>query len=224
MKSQSTRRERKKSPMSEGKEYNIDFAAFKAFAAEFKNESDRAAVILGAAKIDYIAYETLRRALVSTPSANDELLDGDSPLSTFSSRINVLYRLGLIAPDFARALHLVRRIRNAFAHELSGCDLNSGAHRDRVRELYAPFARFETTQEIHKSFFGTHKGASAEFRIALAIIVLRLEGMRERTDPLRSDCATVLVPGAWTNAKEKKNPGPQVASTRTEAKTATGKV
>src|SRR5438270_10281747 len=46
--------------------------------------------------------------------------------------------------DTSRALHLIRRIRNSFAHEVSGAKLDSGPHRDRIRELAAPFVKTYT--------------------------------------------------------------------------------
>src|SRR2546422_8611501 len=101
-------------------EPDLDWDAFAKFVDEFKGESDRAAVILGAAKLDATLGQILDRHLRPSLSSSDELLDGDSPLSTFSARIAVCYRLGLISSEFAKTLHQVRKIRNSFAHELSG--------------------------------------------------------------------------------------------------------
>jgi hypothetical protein len=89
------------------------FAEFKRFAEDFKSESDRAAVILGAAKLDMMLFQILQARLIACASGKDELLEGDNPLSTFSARINIAFRLGIITSELARALHLVRRIRNA---------------------------------------------------------------------------------------------------------------
>jgi len=115
-----------------------EFEEFRAFVKDLIGESDRAAVILGAAKIDTQLYQILQKVLVPCASGKDELLDGDSPLSSFYSRINMVYRLGLIDSQFAWTLHLVRRLRNAFAHELAGVNLVTGPQRDRIRELAAP--------------------------------------------------------------------------------------
>ena len=99
--------------------------AFEKFLDEFKSESDRAAVILGAAKLDILLYQLLTKFLIASPAGTDELFDGDAPLGTFSSKINLAHRLGLIDKDFSRALHLIRKIRNSFAHEISGTTLES---------------------------------------------------------------------------------------------------
>lgn len=144
---------------------------FLEFITEFMTESDRAAVILGAAKLDLLLYQLLTKYFVPSPSSKDELLDGDSPLGTFSSKIHLAYRLGLIGADFTRALHMIRKIRNSFAHEVAECNLNSGAHRDRVKELIAPFQHLKVFKEGLKVEEKAHSltGASAEFRVALGL-------------------------------------------------------
>ena len=52
------------------------------------------------------------------PCAGQETLfsGAAAPLSFFSSRIDLAHRIGLISPRLARDLHLIRRIRNDFAH------------------------------------------------------------------------------------------------------------
>ena len=105
---------------------------------EFDLESDRAAVILAASLIDNTLREFLQSHLVPTPSARDELFDGpNAPLATFSGKIAIAYRLGLISSRFSRDLHLLRRIRNAFAHNIHGCSFEEGRVKARVAELYS---------------------------------------------------------------------------------------
>lgn len=151
-------------------------SAFYEFVDEFKNESDRAAVILGAAQLDLHLYELLSLVLRPCTSRSDDLLDGDGPLGTFSSRITLAHRLGLIDDEFCRALNLIRRIRNAFAHELTGTSLDSGAHRDRVRELTAPFRSSDAFEYILGQFFEEDPGPGAGFRAVVALASIRLSG------------------------------------------------
>ena len=158
--------------------------AFEEFVAEFRDESDRAAVILGVAKLDAVMYIVLQRVLQPTAGRDDELLDNEGPLSTFSARIAMLHRLGVITPAFARSLHLIRRIRNAFAHEVSGCRLDTGAHRDRVRELFLPLGTLGFVQDATEHFFPGRTGPSVDFRIALALMVARLDAIAEHVAPL----------------------------------------
>jgi DNA-binding MltR family transcriptional regulator len=93
-----------------------DFEAWADILDAFATESDRAAVVLAVAKLDELLAELLQRVFRPSATAQDELLDIEKPLGTFSAKIHISYRLGLIDASFARALHLVRRIRNSFAH------------------------------------------------------------------------------------------------------------
>lgn len=180
------------------------FPHFDEFLREFEHESDRAAVILGAAKLDYLLYQILYKFLLPNVGSNDELLAGDSPLSTFSAKTHMAYRLGIIDSEFARALHLTRRIRNAFAHETSGCKLETGPHRDRVRELIAPFTKFPTFHSSKKIFFSNKSGAAADFFTALAIMVLRLEAIFSKITTVNEWYDRALFPPAYYEEMEAK--------------------
>jgi len=171
--------------------------SFTEFLDEFKGETDRAAVIVGAAKLDLVMYQILQRLFLPSPGTTDELLEGDSPLSTLSAKINILYRLGLIDANFARALHLVRRIRNDFAHEVTGCDLTSGTHRNRVRELIAPIEKYEAVESMRKRYFADKRGPSSDFRTALAILAGRLEGICLKTKTLMPTSNYKLILDSW---------------------------
>jgi len=150
------------------------YAAFQAFIDEFARETDRAAVVLGAARLDAQLYQLISKVLAPCSGSNDELLDGDSPLATFSSKINIGYRLGLIDASMARALHLCRRIRNSFAHEITSSTLD--AHRDRIRELVNLFSSSaESFEDFKKTFFGEVTGCASDFRTVLAIVSVRLD-------------------------------------------------
>jgi len=167
---------------------------FWAILSELNKESDRAAVILAVAKLDLLLYEILQSALLPSTGSQDELLDGDSALGTLSARINMVYRLGLIDGDFARALHIARRIRNSFAHELSSSDLSLGSHRDRVRELCAPFRRYKKFESFRKSFAKKEEdNPSTNFRTAVAIMILRLNKLCEGAVSLTHGTPTTLV-------------------------------
>jgi len=181
----------------------VDWSGFKEFLDEFKQESDRAAVILGAAKLDLLLYLLLVKVLIPNVGNTDNLFDGDSPLSTFSAKIHMSYRLGLIDSDFARALHLTRRIRNSFAHEISGCVLDSGPHRDRIRELVSPLKRYPKFEEMEKRFFDGKSGYGIDFRKALALMAARLEVAIKNAKPLRTLTVTALVPPKWCPPEEK---------------------
>ncbi|MBL7074228.1 hypothetical protein ISS37_03175 [candidate division KSB1 bacterium] len=128
------------------------------------------------------------------PTGTDELLDGDAPLSTFSARINLVYRLGLIQPDLVRELHLVRKIRNVFAHELTGATLNEGSHKDRIKELLIPFQNNEAFKKLRKVYFKDVDDPSTNFKAIVALLILRLENVLESTTTLSNKDACKLLP------------------------------
>jgi hypothetical protein len=172
------------------------------FVQEFSAETDRAAVILGAAKLDLLLFQILQKFLVPSPGSNDELLDGDSPLSTFSGKIHIAYRLGIVNGAFARALHMIRRIRNTFAHEATGCNLESGAHRDRVKELcsvYKNYPQFDKIKGYIKECCKDSIGeTSLEFRVVLAILAAQLEKAFARVLPVDDTKAIEPINPAWS--------------------------
>ncbi len=106
------------------------------FRMEIADESDRAAVILSAAFLDSALEYLLRTHLLPCATSSDPLFDGvNAPFSDFSARIDVAFRLGLIDTAFARSLHLIRRIRNDFAHNISGCTFQDSSVMARMTEL-----------------------------------------------------------------------------------------
>ena len=184
-------------PAEAGEGLSPNAQAFVRFAEEFAGESDRAAVILGAAKLDLLLQQILEAFLLPSPSGRDELLEGDSPLATFSARINVCYRLGIITANFARCLHLIRRIRNSFAHESTGVSLDSGAHADRVRELTVMFQQHGAFCWLLDDFFKKPFTPSKNFRAAVALLCLRLEGRFEDTQTITPTDMRDIIPPAW---------------------------
>jgi DNA-binding MltR family transcriptional regulator len=94
-----------------------------AFSSVFRDESDRACAVLGAAQLDARLESLFERRLRFDQKA---LLTSMGPLSTFSARIKVSQALAWIHPDVAYDLDQIRQIRNEFAHsadhELSFAD------------------------------------------------------------------------------------------------------
>lgn len=178
--------------------------SFIEFIEEFANETDRAAVVLGAAQLDMPLYQIIQLHLFPSNGSKDELLDGDSPLGTFSSKISLVFRLGLIDIYLVRVLHLIRKIRNSFAHEVGGCTLASGAHKDRVRELVAIFQSYEEFESLKNNISKnwSSDGPSRDFRVVLAIVSVRLERVFANTEQLNQNFCTSLIPIAWHKEKE----------------------
>lgn len=180
--------------------------AFEQFIEQFKEESDRAAVILAASKLDSMLYLLLSHFLISsTTSKNDDLFDGESaPLSTFSSKILMCHRLGIIRIEFVKALNLVRKIRNTFAHEVNDAHLETGSNRDRIRELEKIVSHSEIYSDIRTRFFKDKTELASSFFTAVTIMIAKLEAIYLKIIPLTDENAYHLVPLKGKGVQSKK--------------------
>lgn len=96
--------------------------------------SDRAAAITAAAMLDDMLHGILERSFVEAPRKAKELLENH--LDSFASRITACYCLGLISNDEHRDLHMLRSIRNAFAHSRKSVSFDSPAVRDKCHDFH----------------------------------------------------------------------------------------
>jgi hypothetical protein len=168
------------------------------FINEFLKESDRACVVLCAAKMDSLLGQILAKFLVPNAGSQDELLGAERALGTFSSRIHAAYRLGLIEADLARALHLIRKIRNDFAHDVAGTSFDHGTHKDRIRELVAPLTQFTEFHDMKKQNFGSKPDTAGCFYVAASTVLARLEVVFHELTPLTSGQARSLIVEGWS--------------------------
>ncbi len=84
--------------------------------AEVHGESDRAAAILAAAAIDQRLTRLLYKLFGPEASQSTSLFRPDDPLGSLSAKIEVAFRTGIIGTDLHREFHLIRKLRNKFAH------------------------------------------------------------------------------------------------------------
>lgn len=108
-------------------------------SSELRAETDRGAIILAFAWIDEELTRSLKKFF--RPSAHaagkaDELFGAGRPLGDAATKIDVAFRLGLLQEDTYKSLHLLRRLRNDFAHLAPHLTLETDSVRDRVRTLF----------------------------------------------------------------------------------------
>lgn len=129
------------------------------YKREFAKESDRACAILSVAMLDRALETILKTRLIPTSSSEDNLLEGAyAPISTFNARIDLVHRLGLISSPLCRDLHIVRKIRNDFAHNIAGCSFEDSSVRSRIIELARSSRVIEQYPEVRKSFPSGYRG------------------------------------------------------------------
>jgi hypothetical protein len=158
---------------------------FDYFAEDLLTERTvRPLVIIGASKVDALLLEVLRGFLLpksSGPKDNDELLERDpGPLGTFSSRIKMCRRLGLIDPTFHSALEKLRSLRNASAHLVLFDDTKSP-----VREHFAEFKKSMTSRKSYslikeRYFQNAPLSRIEEWQCLLLTVCALLEAVREQ--------------------------------------------
>lgn len=180
-----------------------DYRQIADFIREFTTENDRACVILSAAKIDYLCGQILAKFLLPNSGTQDELLDIDRPLGTFSARTAALFRFGIIDNEFSRALTLFRRLRNSFAHEVSGSTFDEGGHKDRICELARPFTEFEDYEGFRVLFAQGKTGTATHFYAAAAILITHLEGVLHVLTPIGFGNPASIRPRGWKPLSKK---------------------
>jgi hypothetical protein len=90
---------------------------------ELEKQSDRGAGIIAAALIEEILETIILSRL--RPLSSDkyrDLFHGNSPLASFAAKIDIAYAIGVINDLGRIQLHLIRKIRNEFAHRIKPLD------------------------------------------------------------------------------------------------------
>jgi hypothetical protein len=107
------------------------------FRGTLTPETDRGCALMAAAYLDVELEKLLAKFFVDDSSVVGELLGQSGPLGTFSSRINICYAVGLIGKKVHRDLHLIRKIRNDFAHKTGPLGFADQAIASRCSEFYS---------------------------------------------------------------------------------------
>lgn len=105
---------------------------------ELKNQSDRGVAIVCASILDEQLKEVLSAFFIENDKVKKELFNTGEPLSTFSSKIKMSYYLGLITENEYKNIELIRKIRNDFAHRLTGISFKDPSVKSRCSILSIP--------------------------------------------------------------------------------------
>ena len=157
---------------------------FDEFADELLREKQpRALVILASAKIDTQLGQVIEKFILpktAKPKDQDELLDGDNPLSTLSARIKVCRRLGLLDDALASALDRLRSIRNLAAHWIS-FGLTDASLRDQCKHLQTLVkGRRSYRLTVERFFFDIEIGEFEELQATLLTICVLVESITQK--------------------------------------------
>ncbi|MBW6503776.1 hypothetical protein K0B90_05820 [bacterium] len=160
---------------------------FKQFAEEFRDETDRSAVILGTIKLDNLLCQLLKKFMLPINNDKDDLLDDYKPLSDFGARIMACYRLGLIDAEMAKMLNVIRKLRNKFAHNLTDNSLSINSHKNSIAELVRSFKSVILYNKLLEKYFNKSHTHSAMFKSGVAMMSIRLmQGLDRSSSGLRA--------------------------------------
>jgi hypothetical protein len=172
--------------------------AFDEFAEDLLTErAVRPLVIVGASRVDLLLLEALRSYLLpktSKPKEKDELLERDTgPLATFSSRIKICRRLGLIDETLFVTLEKLRSLRNASAHSVAFAEAESP-----IREYFAEFKKTvdgrKSYKLVRKRYFEDGKlDKIEEWQCLLLTVCVLLEAVRERVRQTSGNKVTMRI-------------------------------
>jgi hypothetical protein len=110
------REEMAKAALAAAQQVSLDLSAISATFDAAVSEAPRSTAILIAALLDDELTRYLERQLHLSSALRERLFSGHGAFSILSSKIDICHALGWIADDHAKNLHLIRKIRNEFAH------------------------------------------------------------------------------------------------------------
>jgi hypothetical protein len=146
------------------------------FLFQLAKESERASVVMGVAQIDLALEKALKRLMNPNPGGQDDLFDQERPLSSLAAKTALAYRLGLIDSDFEHALHMMRKIRNDFAHSPQTEHLSQPRHQSRLKEVLQAVKSVEAFKRAEALFTKAIKQADlVHFCAAVAVLLFQLE-------------------------------------------------
>lgn len=121
--------------MSSSEKYERMMVTYQQVVLELSKESDRGCVVLAFAWMDEQLTKNLQKYLLpssKTSLKGDELLGVGRPVGDASTKIDLSLRLGILQPNTHESLHLIRKLRNDFAHLSLSITFDTPHIRDRV--------------------------------------------------------------------------------------------
>jgi DNA-binding MltR family transcriptional regulator len=98
--------------------WTIDDDADPAVVKEIEKHSDRGAALIAGALLEERLLKSIKKSLQQRNEAIEgKMFKGSGPLATFAAKIDLGLLLGIYKESTHKGLHIIRRIRNEFAHD-----------------------------------------------------------------------------------------------------------
>jgi hypothetical protein len=105
-------------------------------ALQMFEERGRGAVLVGVARVDTALERLLQAVMAPSSEKSDGLFKAERPLGSFGAKIALARRLNLIDESLERALNVLRRLRNDFAHSTELASLASPTNKSKLEGVY----------------------------------------------------------------------------------------
>ena len=167
--------------------------AARTIALQMLEERGRGAVLVGVARVDAALEHLLQAVMIPTQGRGDDLFLPDRPLGSIGAKVALASRLGLIDERVERALHALRKLRNAFAHSAESASLADPTHSDRLAPIYAEarvnplWAPLESVLAAQPpSAHGPLEPALRDYILLITILVAFLEATAQQQQPFKA--------------------------------------
>jgi len=157
-----------------------------------EERSDRALVILSSSIIDEQLFQILNTFLKASSKQQDDLLNGDNPLSTFSAKIKIIYRLGIIDDSFREILDQVRKVRNLCAHNID-ININKAPIKDHIFAIKKYITIRNAFELVKQRYFKESYEDKYETKAILITIVIMLKAIIKSIIRIEDNKKTILI-------------------------------
>ena len=166
--------------------------AARTIALQMLEERGRGAVLVGVARVDAALEHLLQAVMTPATAKGDGLFLPERPLGSIGAKVALASRLGLIDGPVERALNVLRKLRNAFAHSAESASLSDAAHSSRLEEVYVDaranplWAPLETVLAAQPpSAHGVLEPALRDYILLITILVAFLEATAQQLRPIQ---------------------------------------
>ena len=166
--------------------------AARTIALQMVEERGRGAVLVGVARVDAALESLIQAVMAPGPAKGDGLFQPERPLGSLGAKVALAHRLGLIDDEVERALGVLRKLRNAFAHSAESASLTDDTHRmrleavyleARVNPLWGPLQAVLAAQP--PSARGPLDEALRDYILLITILVAFLEATAKQLKPIK---------------------------------------
>ena len=166
--------------------------AAKTIALQMLEERGRGAVLVGVARVDAALEHLLRAVMTPSSAKSDALFLPERPLGSIGAKVALASRIGLIDGPVERALNVLRKLRNAFAHSAESASLGDTAHNSHLGKVYADaranplWTPLETVLAAQPpSAHGPLEPTLRDYILLITILVAFLEATAQQLTPIQ---------------------------------------